>query len=212
MSELTAIDVLFKPDDHTIERAKAVNARLRESVPTGYALDASHEPHITTLQRYVRTAELEQVLEAVEKAIHGMDILSLGFEAVLIRHGDWDTPGQAFAAYVVKPSPEVFDFQASLLENVAPYVGSGGTAAAFVTDRDDPDVNETTLQWVEHFVPDQIGPKYTPHLSLGLAMLDDLKVIEAEPFDAFPIYPTGIAVYQLGNNGNARKDLKSWNL
>jgi len=212
MSELTAIDVLFNPDDHTIGRAKAVNARLRESVPTGYALDASHRPHITTLQRYVRTAELGQVLEAVEKTIHGMDIFSLGFEAVLIRHSDWDTPGQGYAAYVVKPSPEVFDFQSSLLENLAPYVGSGGTAAAFVTDADDPEINAATLEWVEHFVPDQIGPKYTPHLSLGFAMLDDLKVIEAEPFDAFPIYPTGTAVYKLGNNGNARKELRSWNL
>jgi len=34
--------------------------------------------------------------------------------------------------------------------------------------------------------------------------------MEAEPFDAFPIHPTSIGVYQLGNNGNARRELKSW--
>ncbi len=212
MSDLTAIDILFLPDERTVERAKSVNARLRESVPTGYAFDASHQPHITALQCYVRTAELEVVFGAVEKAIHGTDLFSLSFEAVLIRHDDWDTPGQGCAAYVVRPSPEVVDFQSSVLENVAPYVGSGGSSAAFVTDDDDQDINDTTLKWVERFVPDQIGTRYTPHLSLGFAMLDDLKVIEAEPFDAFPIYPTAIAVFQLGNNGNARKDLKSWNL
>jgi hypothetical protein len=34
--------------------------------------------------------------------------------------------------------------------------------------------------------------------------------IEAEPFDAFAVHPAGVAVYQLGNNGTARKLLKAW--
>jgi hypothetical protein len=44
----------------------------------------------------------------------------------------------------------------------------------------------------------------------GPAKFDDLKIIEAEPFDAFTVYPAGVAVYDLGNNGTARKLLKSW--
>lgn len=58
MSDLTAIDVLVDPDEKTRDHARAWNARMRESVPDGFALDASHQPHITALQRYVRTAEL----------------------------------------------------------------------------------------------------------------------------------------------------------
>ena len=38
------------------------------------------------------------------------------------------------------------------------------------------------------------------------------KVIEAEPFDAFAVHPTSISVYHLGNNGTARKLLKTWPL
>ena len=210
MTDLTAIDILVNPDAATIERAKAVNARLRQSVPSGYALDASHQPHITTLQRYVRTADLDKVFAAVESTITATDISSLGYEALQIRHADWNVPEQGYAVYVVKPSPQVLAFQAALLKNVTPFVGTGGTAGAFVTDTDDPDINDTTLKWVEDFVPNQIGPKYIPHISLGFAKLADLLVIEAESFDPFPIQPSSIAVYHLGNNGNARTELHSW--
>jgi hypothetical protein len=36
-----------------IQHAEAANACLREIFPTGYALDATHRPHITILQRFV---------------------------------------------------------------------------------------------------------------------------------------------------------------
>jgi len=210
MTDLTAIDILVNPDNATIERAKKVNERLRQSVPTGYALDASHQPHITTLQRYVRAADLDQVFGAVSKILAAAELDKLTFQAVGIRHAPWAVPGQGYAVFVVTPSPEVLDYQANLLSAVTPYLGSDGTAAAYVTDADDPDINETTLKWVRDYVPNQIGAKYTPHISLGFATLDDLKVIEAEPFEAFDVHPASIAAYQLGNNGNARKELKSW--
>jgi len=54
MSDLTAIDILVNPDEATLEHARVCNARMRRSVTDGFALDASHQPHITTLQRYVR--------------------------------------------------------------------------------------------------------------------------------------------------------------
>jgi hypothetical protein len=39
MSNLTAIDVLIDPDEVTIERARAVNARMLQSLSQGWALD-----------------------------------------------------------------------------------------------------------------------------------------------------------------------------
>jgi hypothetical protein len=35
---------------------------------------------------------------------------------------------------------------------VTPFVGAGGTAGAFVTDKDDPDINDTTLTGLPQFV------------------------------------------------------------
>ena len=67
MTDLTAIDVLIDPDDAALARAREVNARVLQSMPEGWVLDDTHLPHITTLQRYVRTADLDQVYDAVEK-------------------------------------------------------------------------------------------------------------------------------------------------
>lgn len=151
MSDLTAIDILINPDEATIERAHEVNARMRQSVPDGFALDATHQPHITTLQRYVRTADLDHVYEAVEQKIAATDMDSLSYEAVAIRHTDWGVPGQGLAVLVVQPSPEVLDFQASLLAAVTPFVGR--TEAAFVTDPGE-QISQSTMDWVEGFVPE----------------------------------------------------------
>jgi 2'-5' RNA ligase len=211
MSDLTAIDILINPDENTVERARAFNARLRQSVPSGFELDATHLPHITILQRYVRTADLEKVYEAIQKTIAETDMSLLKFRAVAIKHADWVIPGQGYlTVYSAKPSPEVIDFQAKLITTVKPFVEPGGTAAAYVTNTSDPEINQATLTYVEQYVPNSSGSNYIAHVTLGFATLDDLKTIETEPFNEFDIDPANIAVFHLGNNGTARKELKSF--
>ncbi len=212
MSDLAAIDILINPDEATIEHARKVNARMRQSVPDGYAIDATHQPHITTLQRYVRSADLNGVFEAVGETVAKTDMSSLSYQAIAIRHGAWGVPGQGLAVLLVQPSPEVLDFQASLLAAVTPFVEFKGTAAAFVRDPGE-EISQSTMDWFEGFVPAQIGAgKYIAHITVGFATLDDLKTIEAEPFDTFPVHPASLAVYHLGNSGTARTQLKAWPL
>ncbi|MFJ8013863.1 hypothetical protein [Streptomyces sp. NPDC096339] len=212
MSALTAIDILVNPDENTLRHARAWNARMRESVPGGFALDASHQPHITTLQRYVRTAELDEVYAAIGDTLTATDTGALSYRAVAIKHADWGVPGQGLAGILLQPSEQVLDFQAALLAAVIPFTESGGTAAAFVTDPGE-DISQSTRDWVEHYVPAQIGPgTYTAHVTVGFATLDDLDTIEAEPFDAFDVHPAAVAVYQLGNSGAARELLKTWTI
>jgi hypothetical protein len=211
VTELTAIDILVNPDVETIERAKVVNRRLRRSVPSGYALDSRHQPHITMLQRYVRSDELSHVFAAVEETLAATEIARLRYRVEEIRHVDWNVPGQGYAVFVVTPSPEVLALQATMLAAVHEFTESGGSSAAFFVDNEDSDINATTLAWVENFVPDQVGLRYQPHISLGFAKIEDLAIIEAEPFDGFEVTPASFAVYQLGNNGNARKLLRRWN-
>ena len=52
-----------------LQHAEAVNARLLKVFPKGFALDVAHHPHITILQRYVRTLELDKVYAAVGKVL-----------------------------------------------------------------------------------------------------------------------------------------------
>jgi hypothetical protein len=212
VSDLTAIDILVNPDGAAIARAKKTNDRMRQSVPSGYSLDATHQPHITTLQRYVRTAALDRVYDAVAETIASTDVSSLGYRAVAIGHADWGVPGQGLAAIVLRPNAEVLAFQAALLEAVTRYSEAGGTAEAFVRDPGE-EISQSTCDWVDGYVPNQIGEgHYVAHITVGFASLDDLAQIEAEPFDSFPVRPTSIAVYHLGNSGTARTQLKIWAL
>ena len=59
-----AIDIALEPDATMIHHAEAVNARLLKQFPKGFALDATHHPHISVLQRYVRTSDLDRALRS----------------------------------------------------------------------------------------------------------------------------------------------------
>jgi hypothetical protein len=66
---VTAIDILLEPDETMIEKATAANQRLVKAFPEGFALDETHTPHISVLQRYVKTADLNKVYEAVGRVL-----------------------------------------------------------------------------------------------------------------------------------------------
>src|SRR5208282_2367317 len=66
---VTAIDILLEPDATMIRHAEAANERLLKSFPKGFSLGKSHQPHISCLQRYVKTADLDKVYEAVGKIL-----------------------------------------------------------------------------------------------------------------------------------------------
>ena len=64
-----------------IEHAESVNARLLKDFPKGFALDASHRPHITMLQRYVRTADLDKVYAAAGKVLASGKVTGMKLKA-----------------------------------------------------------------------------------------------------------------------------------
>jgi hypothetical protein len=80
-SPVTAIDILLDPDGMMVQHAKAANTRLLKAFPKGFALDASHAPHITTLMRYVRTAELDKVYEAASRIFANSNVISMKLKA-----------------------------------------------------------------------------------------------------------------------------------
>ena len=53
-----AIDVLLEPDATMVAEAQAMNTRLLALFPKGFALDATHRPHITLIQCFVASASL----------------------------------------------------------------------------------------------------------------------------------------------------------
>ncbi|MGL4256134.1 MAG: hypothetical protein ACRCSL_07345 [Microbacterium sp.] len=211
MSDLTAVDILLEPDASMLARAGAENTRMLASIPSppGFHLDEHHRPHITTLQRYVKTEDLDRVYAAIESVVASLDLSSLTFTAEAIKHMEVQ-PGIGIAAIVVKPGPEVLDFQARLIEALRPYTGAGGTADAYVRTDAEPDINDATLTYIENYVPEHSGANYLAHVTVGIAKLDDLTGIEAEAFEPLTFSASAVSIYQLGNNGTAAKQLKTF--
>ena len=78
---VTAIDIALEPDATMIQHAEAANARLLKVFPKGFRLDATHHPHISMLQRYVRTADLDRVYEAAGKVLADEKVTSWKLKA-----------------------------------------------------------------------------------------------------------------------------------
>jgi hypothetical protein len=204
-NDITAIDICLEPDATMVQHAEAVNARLRGVFPEGFALDASHRPHVTLVQRFVRTADLDQVYAAAGKAIANDDVTSLKLEAFKYYYiPDKDL---GLSGIVIKPTPELLKVEQDVIDAVAPFTVKTGTSAAFVKP-EDPGVNQLLITYVEVFVPEHSGEHYEPHVTTGLATREYLDKMLAEPFENFTFSPAGAAVYHLGPFGTAAKKLK----
>lgn len=207
---VTAIDILLEPDATMIQRAEAANARLLKVFPKGFALDATHRPHVTVLQRYVRTADLDKVYAAAGRVLAKEKVAGWKLEAFKYYYIPMGELG--LAGIVVKPTDNLLKLQRELVAAVAPFTVKTGTAAAFATTPEDPEITQPTIAYIAAFVPEHSGKNYSPHVTIGVATADYLKGMLAEPFDAFTFSLAGASVYQLGNLGTARKKLKSWEL
>jgi hypothetical protein len=209
-SPVTAIDILLEPDATMLQHAEAVNARLLKVYPKGFALDATHRPHITMIQRFVRTADLEKVYAAVGKVFASANVTGMKLEAFknyYIPSGEIGLSG-----IVARPAPELLKLQADLISAVTPFTVETGTSVAFVTTPDDPVIDPFLIQYVSAFVPKASGEHFNPHVTTGVALREYLDKMLAEPFESFTFSPAGAAVYQLGQFGTASKRLKEWKL
>jgi hypothetical protein len=207
---VTAIDMLLEPDATMLKNAAAANARLRKSFPKGFALDETHQSHISCLQRYVRTADLDKVYEAVGKVLAGEKPAAWKLKAHKYYYLPWKDIG--LAGIVIEPTEDLIRFQQKLIDAVTPFTERTGTAAAFVTTKEDPEINQPTIDYVAAYVPNGTGAKFNPHVSIGIASQDYLKKMLDEKFETFTFSPAGASVYHLGNMGTARKKLRTWEL
>ena len=208
-SPVTAIDIVLEPDATMVHHAEAVNARLRSVFPKGFALDAAHHPHISMLQRYVRTADLDKIYAAASKVFGSYNITSFKLKAYKYYYLTAPSlPGLGLSGIVVETTPELIKLQHDLIDAVAPYTVPTGTAAAFVTTPAAPDINEATIHYIEVYVPEHSGEHLELHVTTGLASVDYLKKMVAEPFEDFTFSPSEAAVFHLGNYGTAAAKLK----
>jgi hypothetical protein len=207
--DVTAIDILLEPDATMLQHAQAVNDRLLKVFPKGFPLDETHRPHVTLVQRFVLTKNLDKVYAAVGKVFASADVTGLKLEA--IKYYYMPDKDLGLSGIVIKPTPELIKLELQVIDAVTPYALKTGTSAAFVTG-DVPEVLPQLITYVSEFVPKSSGEHYDPHVTTGLAPKEYLDKMLAEPFESFTFSPAGAAVYHLGHYGTAAKKLKQFDL
>jgi hypothetical protein len=192
-----------------LKHAAANNARLLKAYPKGFALDATHTPHITMLQCFVRTVDLDKLYAAEEKVFAAVNAMKLeAFKLYYIPAGG----ALGVAGIVAKPTPQLLKLQADIIAAAKPFMVETATIGAFTAGHDDPAIDTAMIQYVSTYEKIGAGEKFNPHVSTGTAPKEYLDKMLAEPFESFTFLPAGAAVYQLGPFGTAVKKLKAWDL
>jgi hypothetical protein len=209
-SDVVAIDILLEPDATMLKHAEANNARLLGVYPQGFALDAAHRPHITMLQCFVRTADLDKVYAAEEKVLAAANVNAMKLETFKFYYAATGAAG--VAGICAKPTPEILKLQADIIAAAKPFMQETATASAFTAPHEDPATDAAFIKYISTFVPKMSGKHFNPHVSTGVAPKEYLDKMLAEPFEPFTFSPSGAAVYQLGPFGTAAKKLKEFDL
>ncbi|TMH30017.1 MAG: hypothetical protein E6H66_19020, partial [Betaproteobacteria bacterium] len=156
---VTAIDILLEPDATMLQHAQVVNDRLLQVFPKGFALDATHRPHITFVQRFVLTENLDKVYGAVGKVFASANVTGLKLEAFKLYYIPNKDIG--LSGIVIKPTPELIKLEMQVIDAVTPFAVKAGTSAAFVTG-DVPEVLPALITYVSDFVPKSSGEHFHP--------------------------------------------------
>lgn len=199
---LIAINALLNPDAATVEKARAVNARLRQNEPRGFALDADHVPHITLVQTFVRQADLEVVAGTLQETVRSQPARQWQSTATGFTHLSDGERG--LMGIVIQPSEDLRRLQQRIIDALAAFAVVDGSAEAFAPRADGRPVSSPTVEYVRHFLARRTAEHYHPHLTVGLGRLDFIEALEAEPFEPFPVQAEAVSLYQLGEYGVAQ--------
>jgi hypothetical protein len=209
-SDIIAIDILLEPDARMLAHAESNNARLRETFPDGFALDAEHRPHITLLQCFIAANDLEALCDAAGDVIRNANVTSMELQAV--RYGYTPGPGMGVAGIWAALTPELAKLQADVMAAATPFMVATATIDAFTAGHENPAFDKALIDYVSGFVAHGAGANFDPHVSTGIAATDYLDRMIAEPFPPFAFAPVSAAVYQLGPFGTAARLLRRWDV
>src|SRR5579863_10150476 len=146
---VTAIDIALEPDATVVQHAKGANARLLKSFPKGFALDETHHPHVSVLQQFVRTDDLDKIFAAADAIMVKEKPTAWVLKA--FKYYYIPDPPFGLAGIVVEPTDDLHRLQDELIAAVKPYIVKTGTPAAFFSEADGRDIQKSLIEYVTHF-------------------------------------------------------------
>jgi hypothetical protein len=209
---ITAIDIVLEPDATMIQHARDANAGLLKDFPKGYALGDEHAPHISVVGGYFNTASLDNIYTAAGKVLASERVTSWKLKAFKYYYIPLKEIG--LGGIVVEPTADLIRLQKELIDATEPFLApaGSGTAAAFATTPDEPEINRPTIDAVATYLAGHTGERYSPHVTIGVGTVEYLDALLAAPFPTFTFSVLGVSTYQFGNFGTAAKQLHSFEL
>lgn len=209
---ITAVDIVLEPDETMIQHARAANAGLLKNFPRGYALGNEHAPHISVMGGYVYTASLNELYAAAGKVLASEKVTSWRLKAFKYYYIPLKEIG--LGGIVVEPTADLIRLQKKLIAVTARFMApaSAGTAAAFATTPQAPEINQPTIDAVATYLAGHTGENYSPHVTIGVGTVEYLDALLAAPFPTFTFSAVGVCAYQFGNFGTAATQLHSFKL
>jgi len=162
------------------------------------------------LQQFVRTEDLDKVFAAANAVLAKEKPRAWTLKA--FKYYYIPDPPFGLAGIVVEPTADLHQLQDALIKAAEPYTVKTGTPAAFFSEEGGRDIQKSLIEYVADFVAIAAGPKFNPHVTIGVGTESYLNQMLAEPFPSFTFSVAGASVYQLGTFGTARKELKALTL
>jgi hypothetical protein len=209
---ITAVDIVLEPDATMIQNAQAANAGLLKNFPKGYSLGDEHAPHMSVIGGYFLTANLDDVFAGASKVLASEKVMSWKLKAFKYYYIPLKESG--LGGILVEPTADLIRLQGELFDAIGKFFApaSSGTAAAFKTTVQDPEINQATIDAVANYFAAHRGEHYSPHVTIGVGTVDYLNALLAAPFPTFTFSAAGASAYQFGNFGTAAKQLHSFTL
>jgi hypothetical protein len=209
---ITAVDIVLEPDATMLQNAQAANAGLLKNFPKGYPLGDEHAPHISVIGGYFYTEHLNEIFAAASKVLASEKVMSWKLKAFKYYYIPLKEIG--LGGILVEPTADLIGLQNALFEAISKFwaPASSGSAAAFRTTPQDPDINQPTIDAVATYFSEHRGEHYSPHVTIGVGTIAYLDALLAAPFPTFTFSAAGASAYQFGNFGTATIQLHSFSL
>jgi len=193
--DLMAMDVALLLPEAVDERARAVNEALLAQRPDGFRFDATHLPHITLAQQFVRRTNLPALIERIDPILRAVPPLALRVTGV-------ESSGTTLH-FAVEPTPDLQKLHEAILGAVQSLEETGGGAEAFYSEGEP--ARENDVAWVSRYRSQSSYARFSPHITLGIGPPPEFR-------DPFEFNADRAALCHLGRFCTCRVVLREWRL
>lgn len=195
MKERAAIDVVILPPDNVTDLSVEYNQKLRAHTQENILLGKTRNlPHISLLMGCLNQSEIEDVTSRLEAIVKEHSILDLWIDGIKTDKTD----RRVIASFEIGRSKELLSLHESIVSSIRPFLSQDATEDDIA---DPPPVEQSTLQWINHFFPRACFKNFWPHITLGFGNTSG-------SFKPIQFFASRLAICHLGNHCTCAAILK----